>query len=72
MNSHQAFQLFMGLRVLNEVKTRSSNRELPKKFSVTDFMHLFLPRSVSSVQPLQTLLTLLTMGLKISQDTDFE
>jgi hypothetical protein len=27
---------------------------------------------VSSVQPLQKLLTLLTMGLKISQDADFK
>ena len=60
------------LRVLNEVKTRSSNRDLPKKFSVTNFMCLFFPRSVSSVQPLQKLLTLLTVGLKISRDADFE
>jgi hypothetical protein len=43
-----------------------------KKFSVTDFMCLFFPRLVSTVQPLQKLLTLLTMGLKISQDADFE
>jgi hypothetical protein len=43
-----------------------------KKFSVTDFMCLFFPRSVSTVQPLQKLLTLLTVGLKISRDVDFE
>jgi hypothetical protein len=43
-----------------------------KKFSVTDFMCLFFPRSVSTVQPLQKLLTLLTVELKISQDADFE
>jgi hypothetical protein len=35
-------------------------------------MCLFFPRSVSSVQPLQELLTLLTVGLKISRDADFE
>jgi hypothetical protein len=43
-----------------------------KKFSVTDFIRLFFPRSVSTVQPLQKLLTLLTVGLKISRDADFE
>jgi hypothetical protein len=43
-----------------------------KKFSVTDFICLFFPRSVSTVQPLQKLLTLLTVGLKISRDADFE
>jgi hypothetical protein len=43
-----------------------------KKFSVTNFMCLFFPRSVSTVQPLQKLLTLLTVGLKISRDADFD
>jgi hypothetical protein len=43
-----------------------------KKFSMTNFICLFFPQSVSTVQPLQKLLTLLTVGLKISQDVDFE
>jgi hypothetical protein len=60
------------LRVLNEVKTCSSNPGCSEKFSVTVFPCLFPPRSVSSVQPLQKLLTLLTVGLKISRDADFE
>ena len=65
-------ELRLSLRVLNEVKTRSSNRDLPKKFSVTDFIVEFFPRSVSTVQSLQKLLTLLTVGFKISRDADFE
>jgi hypothetical protein len=60
------------LRVLNEVKTRSSNPGCSEKFSVTVFLCLFSPQSVSSVQPLQKLLTLLTVGLKISRDVDFK
>jgi hypothetical protein len=41
-------------------------------YTVPERVDLFSPWSVSSVQPLRKLLTLLIMGLKISRDVDFE
>jgi hypothetical protein len=57
---------------LTKLRLILQTRICQKKFSVTNFICLFFSRSVSTVQPLQKLLTLLTMGLKISRDADFE